>query len=61
MLSNSQSVKIQIAALDLQCKWFKIEKGTFINYEDIISQLKPYSLLIYVSNESFMEKVRSKT
>ena len=28
-----------LAALDLHCKWFKIEKG--INYEDIISQLKP--------------------
>ena len=31
------------------------------NYEDIISQLKLYSLLLYVSNESFIEKVRSKT
>ena len=50
---------MKIAALDLHCKWFKIEKG--INYEDIISQLKPYSLLLYVSNESFIEKVRSKT
>ena len=32
-----------------------------VNYEDIISHLKPYSLLLYVSNESFIEKVRSKT
>ena len=45
--------------MKLHCKWFKIEKG--VNYEDIISELKPYSLLLYVSNESFIEKVRSKT
>ena len=55
--ANSQSEKS--GTLDLHCKWFKIEKG--IDYEDIISQLKPYSLLLYVSNESFIEKVRSKS
>ena len=40
--------------------WFKIEKD--INYEDIISQLKPY-LLLNVSNEpfNFVEKVRRAT
>ena len=41
--------------------WFKIEKD--INYEDIISQLKPYNLLLNVSNEpfNFLEKVRRAT
>ena len=62
MLSESQSE--ESSTLDLHCKWFKIEKG--IDYEDIISQLKSYSLLLYVillyvSNEFFIEKVRSKT
>ena len=41
--------------------WFKIEKD--INYEDIISQLKLYNLLLNVSNEpfNFLEKVRRAT
>ena len=43
---------------DLHCKWFEVEKG--MNYEDIISQLKPYNLLLYVSNYSFIE-IRSAT
>ena len=41
--------------------WFKIKKD--INYEDIISQLKPYNLLLNVSNEPFncLDKVRRAT
>ena len=46
-------------SLDLHCKWFKFKKG--MNYEHMISQVRPYNLLLNVSNESFIEKVKSAT
>ena len=49
----------RVPLLTYTANGLKLRKN--INYEDIISQLKPYSLLLYVSNESFIEKVMSKT
>ena len=51
----------RMTLLTYTANWFKIEKDN--NYEDIISQLKPYNLLLNVSNEpfNFLDKVRRAT
>ena len=51
----------RVAVLIYTANGSKLTYIVSVNCEDIISQPNPYNLLLYVSNESFIKKVRSAT